>query len=77
MVDGALRGADGGEITLYAPRIDVRADITSRSGLIQIGNVLLQPGTPGRIEEIAQAPAANSRAWLRILDGVTLDARGT
>ena len=38
-----LRGADGGEITLYAPDVDVKANLTSRGGLIQAGNVLYQP----------------------------------
>ena len=46
-VDAALRGADGGEITLYAPDVDVKANLTSRGGLIQAGNVLYQP-LPGR-----------------------------
>ena len=49
-VDAALRGADGGEITLYAPDVDVKANLTSRGGLIQAGNVLpaLLPGRAAR-----------------------------
>ncbi|EFV87019.1 hypothetical protein HMPREF0005_05880, partial [Achromobacter xylosoxidans C54] len=39
-VDAALRSADGGEITLYAPTVDINADLVSRGGLIQAGNLL-------------------------------------
>ena len=61
-VDAALRGADGGEITLYAPDVDVKANLTSRGGLIQAGNVLYQPSFLAvRLEDSALAPAANQR----------------
>lgn len=76
-VDAALRGADGGEITLYAPEVDIKADLVSRGGLIQAGNVLLQPSfAAARIEETAQAPGANQTARLHVASGVMLDARG-
>ena len=76
-VDSALRSADGGEITLYAPEVDIKAGLVSRGGLIQAGNVLLQPSLlANRIEETAQAPAANQAARLHVASGVVLDARG-
>ena len=76
-VDAALRGADGGEITLYAPDVDVKANLTSRGGLIQAGNVLYQPSFLAvRLEDSALAPAANQKARLHVSGGVMLDARG-
>ncbi len=75
-VDAGLRSADGGEITLYAPTIDINADLVSRGGLIQAGNTLRQPGSSGRIEDVALAPAAGAKAALRVAGGVALDARG-
>ncbi len=74
-VDAALRSADGGEITLYAPSVSVNADLVSRGGLIQAGNVLWQPGAD-RLEEVALAPEAGKQAALRVASGVLLDARG-
>ncbi len=75
-VDATLRSADGGEITLYAPTIDINADLVSRGGLIQAGNTLRQPGAAGRVDEVALEPAAGARAALRVAGGVALDARG-
>ena len=76
-VDAAFARADGGEITLYAPDVDVKANLTSRGGLIQAGNVLYQPSFLAvRLEDSALAPAANQKARLRVSGGVMLDARG-
>ncbi|WP_116522578.1 filamentous haemagglutinin family protein [Achromobacter insuavis] len=75
-VDAALRSADGGEITLYAPTIDINADLVSRGGLIQAGNTLRQPGESGRLEEVTLPPANGAKAALRVAGGVVLDARG-
>ena len=72
-----MRGADGGEITLYAPDVDIKANLTSRGGLIQAGNVLYQPSFLAvRLEDSALAPAANQQARLHVAGGVMLDARG-
>ncbi|MGW8304735.1 MAG: filamentous hemagglutinin family protein [Achromobacter pulmonis] len=75
-VDATLRSAEGGEITLYAPTVDINADLVSRGGLIQAGNVLRQPGEAGRVEDVALAPAAGAKAALRVAGGVVLDTRG-
>ncbi|WHQ43790.1 filamentous haemagglutinin family protein [Alcaligenes faecalis] len=42
-VENALRVSPGGEIELHAPRVDVTANLTARSGTIRLGNVLEQP----------------------------------
>ena len=53
-VDAALHSADGGEITLYAPEVDIKANLVSRGGLIQAGNILLQPSfLAPRIEAVS------------------------
>ncbi|MFD4837394.1 filamentous hemagglutinin family protein [Achromobacter sp. NPDC058515] len=76
-VDSALRSADGGEITLYAPEVDINADLVSRGGLIQAGNVLLQPSFQApRIEDTALAPQPKQLARLHVASGAMLDARG-
>ena len=76
-VDSALRSADGGEITLYAPEVDIKANLVSRGGLIQAGNVLLQPSfLAPRIEDAALAPQPQQLARLHVDAGVVLDARG-
>ncbi|KAG0773204.1 hypothetical protein G6F22_015073 [Rhizopus arrhizus] len=76
-VDSALRSADGGEITLYAPEVDIKANLVSRGGLIQAGNVLLQPSfLAPRIEDAALAPQPQQLARLHVAAGVVLDARG-
>ncbi|WP_454695736.1 filamentous haemagglutinin family protein [Achromobacter aegrifaciens] len=75
-VDAALRSAAGGEITLYAPTVDINADLVSRGGLIQAGNTLRQPSTTGRVEDVVLAPAADAKAALRVAGGVVLDTRG-
>ena len=70
-VDAALRGADGGEITLYAPDVDVKANLTSRGGLIQAGNVLsLLPGRAAR--GLGTGPGRQPEARLHVSGGVML-----
>ncbi|MGJ0268116.1 hypothetical protein, partial [Streptococcus pyogenes] len=38
-VDNALQVSDGGEIVLYAPEVEVNADLTARAGSLRLGNV--------------------------------------
>ena len=75
-VDATLRSADGGEITLYAPTVDINADLVSRGGLIQAGNTLRQPSETGRLDEVTLPPANGAKAALRVAGGVVLDTRG-
>ena len=57
--------------------MDIKANLTSRGGLIQAGNVLYQPSFLAvRLEDSALAPAANQQARLHVAGGVMLDARG-
>lgn len=82
-VDSAVEVFAGGEIVLYAPAVDVAADLTAHSGTIRLGNVLEQPyvtvsstgTTYGLIDQsIAVPDATNGGVWVQ--EGVTLDATG-
>ncbi len=75
-VASLLQVSNGGEIVLYAPSVDVAANLTAHGGAIRIGNVLKQvrdASTPFDIGiEVPQG--AQAGVWVR--EGVTLDATG-
>ncbi|MFT4173101.1 MAG: filamentous hemagglutinin family protein [Rhodocyclaceae bacterium] len=82
-VDAALVVAPGGEIVLYAPQVDVQADLTAHSGVIQLGNVLKQPivttasgKTVVTVGDRSLAVPAGTAGGVQVHDGVTLDASG-
>ena len=76
-VEGALQVADGGDITLYAPQVEVDADLTARGGRIALGNVLKQVRTDNfKIEDVVLAPAAGQRAKVTLAEGRTLNTAG-
>ncbi|VFR38393.1 Filamentous haemagglutinin family outer membrane protein associated with VreARI signalling system [plant metagenome] len=74
-VDSVLTTANGGEITLYGPNIDVNADLVSRAGAINLGNVQNAPNA-GRLEDIALAALGGKPVHLDVAEGVRLDVRG-
>ena len=82
-VERALTVAPGGEILMYAPIVDVTADLTARSGTIRLGNVLAQPYvavsadgiTYGLRDEIVPVPTG-ARGGVLVREGAVLDARG-
>ncbi|SCZ00146.1 filamentous hemagglutinin family protein [Pseudomonas sp. NFACC37-1] len=76
-VDGTLKVADGGDITLYAPQVEVNADLTARSGRIALGNVLKQVRTDNfQMEDVVLSPATGQRAAVTLGEGVTLNTAG-
>ncbi|WP_210639094.1 filamentous hemagglutinin family protein [Pseudomonas sp. Tri1] len=76
-VEGALKVADGGDIMLYAPQVEVNADLTARSGRIALGNVLKQVRTDNfKIEDVVLAPATGQHAGVTLGEGVTLNTAG-
>ncbi|WP_047228942.1 filamentous haemagglutinin family protein [Pseudomonas brassicacearum] len=76
-VDGALNVADGGDITLYAPQVEVNADLTARSGRIALGNVLKQVRTDNfQMVDVVLSPATGQRAAVTLGEGVTLNTAG-
>ncbi|SFB47423.1 filamentous hemagglutinin family N-terminal domain-containing protein [Pseudomonas sp. NFIX10] len=76
-VDGMLKVADGGDITLYAPQVEVNADLTARGGRIALGNVLKQVRTDNfQMEDVVLSPATGQRAAVTLGEGVTLNTTG-
>ncbi|UXH77419.1 filamentous haemagglutinin family protein [Roseateles amylovorans] len=77
-VQADLAVTDGGDITLYAPQVNVAADLTAHSGTIRIGNVLRQPQqvTGNPVQDGALAVPGNAVGGVTVHTGVTLDASG-
>ncbi|BBP59049.1 hypothetical protein PHLH4_26390 [Pseudomonas sp. St316] len=76
-VDGTLNVADGGDITLFAPQVDVNADLTARGGRIALGNVLKQIRTDNfQMGDVVLSPATGERAGVTLGEGVTLNTAG-
>lgn len=75
-VDDALAVGHGGEITLYGPQIDINADVTSRGGVIQLGNVLYQVNANARQEDTPLAAQPGTTAALNVAADVKIDASG-
>ncbi|MEC5319229.1 filamentous hemagglutinin family protein [Brenneria populi subsp. brevivirga] len=75
-VDDALTVGDGGEITLYGPRVEVNADLVAHGGAIALGNVLNQVNSNRRVEDTPLAAPAGATAAVTVAEGVALDAGG-
>lgn len=66
LVDRSISLTDGGELGLAAPTIDIRADITARSGNVSISDIHLGGPLVG----------PNDLSVLTLSDGATIDTRG-
>lgn len=77
-VQSALQVADGGDITLMAPAVDVAADLTAHGGSVHLGNVLqqAQPISGHPVQDNALFPPEGVVAGVQVRGGVTLDASG-
>ncbi|GGY04320.1 filamentous haemagglutinin family protein [Paludibacterium paludis] len=78
-VESALQVAAGGEIVLYAPAVEVRANLVARGGTLRLGNVLAQPEFEGdkiAVKDVALAVPDGVLGGIRVRDGAVLDARG-
>ncbi|SFW14020.1 filamentous hemagglutinin family protein [Pseudomonas sp. NFACC04-2] len=76
-IDGALKVADGGDITLYAPQVELNADLTARSGRIVLGNILKQVRTDNfQMGDVTLSPVAGQRATVTLGEGVKLNTAG-
>ncbi|KAA0942635.1 filamentous hemagglutinin N-terminal domain-containing protein [Pseudomonas sp. ANT_H14] len=73
-VNGALKVADGGDITLYAPGVKVNANLTAHGGSINAGNVLSQIYLNGN--NVVTDVILPGLAGVSVADGVKLDASG-
>ncbi|RON99419.1 hemagglutinin [Pseudomonas moraviensis] len=74
-VNDALSVDAGGDITLYAPDVQVNADLTARGGSLQLGNVLNQLLSTTRTDTLITAQAGKPTR-VSLGDGVRLDTRG-
>ncbi|MGJ7573605.1 filamentous hemagglutinin family protein [Variovorax sp. RB2P76] len=77
-VRNALQVADGGEIVLFAPAVDLTAGLTAHSGTIRLGNVFRQPqaGTGNPVEDVRIGIPDGTEGGVWVHEGVTLDATG-
>jgi filamentous hemagglutinin family protein len=75
-VDSALGVTPGGKIALYAPTVQVNADLTARAGGIALGNVLDLVQENGiKVDNVLATPSGVTPG-VTVGAGVTLDARG-
>lgn len=75
-VNQTLQLADGGEVVLFAPLVDVAANLTAHAGSIRVGNVLLQVRDNGLIVDSVAQAGAGDKAGVTVHRGVRLDASG-
>ncbi|KHA70340.1 hemagglutinin [Pseudomonas chlororaphis] len=75
VVDGALTVDNGGDITLYAPDVQIGADLTARGGSLRLGNVLNQFLSSDTADTRLTAKA-DKATQVNVADGVRLDTRG-
>ena len=73
-VNGALKVADGGDITLYGPAVAINANLTARGGNINAGNILNQVNLNSGNTVGDVILAGNGR--VDVATGVKLDATG-
>lgn len=73
-VNGGLNVANGGDITLFAPQVQVNANLTAHSGSLNVGNVLNQVNLNGNnaVGDVTLAGAGQ----VGVASGVKLDASG-
>ncbi|MBJ2248146.1 filamentous haemagglutinin family protein [Pseudomonas haemolytica] len=71
LVNGALEVASAGDITLFAPKVEVNANLTAHSGSLQLGNVLTQITPTGKNDV-----TLGGRGSLTVNRGVSLDTSG-
>ncbi len=71
-IDAPLTLADGGSVNLIAPVIDIKADVTVRSGSVTATNIFTAPDASGLSGPLTLAGAST----LTVHRGATIDLRG-
>lgn len=74
VVERPVSLADGGKISLIAPLVDVRADVTARGGSLTVDNYFAGDTVGGRGREAVLLK--DDKAEIVVRDGVKLDMRG-
>ncbi|MGJ7545335.1 filamentous hemagglutinin N-terminal domain-containing protein, partial [Variovorax sp. LT1R16] len=75
-VDSALTLGNGGDITLYGPKVEVNADLTAHGGRIRLGDTLTQASTNYLADTTRILTPADTRAGVAVASGAALDTRG-
>jgi len=77
-VNGALKVADGGDITLFGPEVKINANLTAHGGSINAGNVLNQVDVNRNfaVGDVILAPTGGAQARVDVANGVKLDVSG-
>ncbi len=75
-VDAPLKLANGGQLTLTGPQIDVRADITAHGGAVHLGNVLSRKLAQQQAPIWVALTDAQGNAQVSIANGSTIDLSG-
>jgi len=73
-IDRAVTLADGGGVTLNAPVVDIKADVTARGGSLTVDNYFKGDAASGR--GFGEVLLKNGTASFTVHNGVTLDLRG-
>ncbi len=71
-IDAPVQLADGGVVRLIAPVIDIKADITARSGSVSASNLFTGSGTSATQEALS----GNGTPTVTLRGGATIDVRG-
>ncbi|TAI64372.1 hypothetical protein CWO89_19265 [Bradyrhizobium sp. Leo170] len=71
-IDAPLTLANGGSVKLIAPVIDIKADVTARSGSVNATNLFTAAGPSGS----QVALVVNGGATVALRDGAVIDVRG-
>ncbi|MEB0207189.1 filamentous haemagglutinin family protein [Pseudomonas sp. CCC3.1] len=77
-VNGALKVADGGDITLFTPQATINANLTAHAGSINAGNLFLQPDREREmaVGDVYLQPTNEAPAWVKLASGVNVDTTG-
>jgi len=77
-VNGALKVADGGDITLFGPQVQLNANLTAHGGSINAGNVLKQVDVNRNfvVGDVILAPSGAAQPRVDVAAGVKLDVSG-
>jgi filamentous hemagglutinin family protein len=75
-VDSTLTLGNGGDITLYGPKVGVNADLTAHGGRIRLGDTLSQASTNYLDDTTQITTPKDMRTGVAVAQGVALDTRG-
>ncbi|WP_414158071.1 filamentous hemagglutinin family protein [Pseudomonas sp. BNK-45] len=77
-VNGVLKVADGGDITLFGPQVQLNANLTAHGGSLNAGNVLKQVDVNRNfvVGDVILAPSGGAQARVDVAAGVKLDVSG-